>query len=330
LLYVLYGPDSFSIHNEMDNIKISFGGDISADNNVMSIDGSSVNIEEFKIACETIPFLAEKRFVVVNGLLGRFESKNKTSYKSISNRSRNENSEYPQFIESMKNLHQTTILVLIDGEIDKKNPLLGNLSSFAEIKYFPLLKNRDLQDWIKKYVGQKGGRVSSNSAELISKLVGNDLWAMKNEIDKVILFTGDKIIEENDVKLIVSYAQEINVFSMVDSIMDKKLDLAQQQIQQLIAKGASPAYLLSMLARQIRLAMLVKEMTSKKESKSEIQSKLRLADFAFRKSLEQAEKFPIDKIKAFFEKLLDTDIAIKIGKYNEELALSILVVELCQ
>jgi len=58
-------------------------------------------------------------------------------------------------------------------------------------------------------------------------------------------------MEEKDVKLIVSHAQEINVFSMVDSIMDKKLDVAQQQIQQLVAKGATPGYLITMLAARL-------------------------------------------------------------------------------
>jgi DNA polymerase III delta subunit len=36
------------------------------------------------------------------------------------------------------------------------------------------------------------------------------------------------------------------------------------------------------------------------------------------------------RIKQVYQQLLDTDIAIKTGKYTEELALNILVAELCQ
>jgi DNA polymerase-3 subunit delta len=84
-----------------------------------------------------------------------------------------------------------------------------------------------------------------------------------------------------------------------------------------------------MLHRQVRFIVLAKELLAQKISKLDIQSKLRLSDYPLQKTLEQADKYSMPRLKQFYEKLLDTDLAIKTGKYDGELALNILVVELC-
>ena len=43
------------------------------DVNITSFDGREVAFAEFCATCSTVPFLAEKRLVVVRGLLSRFE-----------------------------------------------------------------------------------------------------------------------------------------------------------------------------------------------------------------------------------------------------------------
>nr|NIT57717.1 hypothetical protein [Fodinibius sp.]NIY26299.1 hypothetical protein [Fodinibius sp.] len=62
----------------------------------------------------------------------------------------------------------------------------------------------------------------------------------------------------------------------------------------------------------------------------EIQNKLGLtSEFALRKTLEQADRYPLERLKEVYHKLLEADLSIKTGKYGAELTLSILVAELC-
>ena len=49
-----------------------------------------------------------------------------------------------------------------------------------------------------------------------------------------------------------------------------------------------------------------------------------------RKTLEQANMYPWERIKEVYHKLLEADLSIKTGKYDDELALNILITELCQ
>ncbi len=329
MLYIFYGPDNYSLHRELDTIKKSVGSDAAAGSNVIEVDGDKMSPADLKIACETIPFLADKRLVIISGLLARFESKQKQATVKKSTKKNDQAKDWQQITDCLNNIPETTILVLIDNEVSARNTLLKEISAKAVIKPFPLLKKSDLTGWIQKRVTQSGGKISTEAITLMAKLVGNDLWAMSNEIDKLVLYTNGRFIEEKDVTAIVSHAQETSVFTMVDAILENRTGFAEELMEQLMERGATPTYLLWMLHRQVRFIVLVKELIEQKKNKFDIQSKLGLSDYPLQKTLEQADKYSMPRLKVFYDKLLETDIAIKTGKYDGELAMNILVVEIC-
>ena len=329
MLYVLFGSDNFSLTQELNRIKKCVNDDTSAGANITVLEGSQISLSDLKVTCETLPFLAEKRLVIINGLLKRFDAKAKTTTVKKSPRATDQIKEWQQIANCINNLPDTTILVLVDGEISNRNPLFKEITPVANIKAFSLLRRTELLTWIKKRVAQIGGKISTPAVDLVAKLVGNDLWTMTNEIDKLVLFTGGRLIEEKDIKAIVSHSQEANVFTMVDAILEGKTGFAEELLQQLLYRGAAPTYLLWMLHRQVRFIILVKELKALKKSMVEIQSRLGLSDFPLQKTQEQATKYSLEQLRSFYDKLLETDLAIKTGIYDGELALNILVVELC-
>ena len=330
MIYILYGPDSYSLHQTLETVKKSAGSEAASDSNIVELDGSQISLSGLKVACETVPFLADNRLVIITGLLERFEPKMRiTSPKKMGGKI-DQSQGWQLLANTLKTIPHTTILVLVDGEITNRNPLLKEIAAVAEVKPFPLLKRAALIMWIQKRVVQVGGKMSPPAVELIAKLVGNDLWAMANEIDKLVLYTGSRLIEEKDVLAIVSHAQETSVFTMVDAILENKTSIAEDSLQQLIERGAAPTHLLWMLHRQIRFIILVKELVKQKKTNMAIQAQLGLADYPMQKTLEQAEKYSLESLKSIYKKLLETDLAIKTGKYDGELALNILIAELCQ
>ena len=155
-----------------------------------------------------------------------------------------------------------------------------------------MLKESQLRQWIERRVAAAGGTHIPAGVALMVRLVGNDLWTMANEVDKLVLFTGGRRIEEADVRAVVSNAQEANVFAMVDAILEFRVGAAQELLQQLFQQGMAPAQMLVMLARQVRIIFQVKEMRDRGKSRGEIQSKLGLtSDFLLRKAWEQADKY---------------------------------------
>ena len=331
MLYILLGQDDFSCRQALEKIKMSIGDQTLLATNTTTLDGQQLTLDQLRTVCETVPFLAERRLVIVNGLLERFESKSRPRRQPKTRQNTNQQDECKLFGTYITQIPDSTILVLIDGPIKSNNPLLRELSPKAEVKSFPLLKNDRLRQWIGQRVKQEGGSISAEAVNLLAKLIGSDLWSMASEINKLVLFTSGRRIEEEDVKQLVSHSQEANVFAMVDAILESRAGVAEQLLQRLLEGVAAPAYLLVMLSRQARMIVRAKELRNQRKTEVEIQDKLGLAsEFALRKVLEQADRYPMRQIIEVYHKLLETDLSIKTGQYNGELALNLLIADLCQ
>ena len=330
MLHVLIGEDDFSIRQSLEEIKKGAGDRTALMANTAIFDGQRVTLDQLRGACETVPFLAEKRLVIVEGLLARFETRGKSGKKKPASPT-DQTNDYKQIAGYASQIPDFTELVLVDGRIGNHNPLLRELSAVTTVKSFPLLKESQLRQWVGRRVSEAGGSISSRAVNLLIRFVGNDLWIMSSEVDKLALFAGGRRIEEGDVREVVSYAQEANVFALVDAILEFRAGVAQELLQQLLKHGAAPVQLLVMLARQSRIILQIKEMRSLRKSRSEIQNKLGLtSDFVLRKAWEQADKYSPARLGEVYHRLLETDLAIKTGKLDGELALSILVAELGQ
>ena len=328
MLHVLIGGDDFSIRQALEEIKKGIGDPTALMTNTTVLDGRQVTVEQLRSVCETVPFLSEKRLVIVEGLFERFDSGNRTGRKK-SSRQPEPSEEYRAIAHGIKQLPEFTELVLIGGGIKAGNPLFRELSAMTRVKSFPRLKPSQLSQWIMQRVKAVGGSISPQAINLLIRFVGNDLWIMANEVDKLALFTGGRRIEEADVRAVVSYAQEANVFAMIDAVLEFRVGVAQELLQQLFKQGTAPAQLLVMLSRQVRIIFQIKEMRGRKKSRADIQNKLGLtSDFVLRKAWEQADRYSPARLSEVYHKLLETDLSIKTGRLEGELALNILIAEL--
>ncbi|MFH1647257.1 MAG: DNA polymerase III subunit delta [Chloroflexota bacterium] len=327
---MLIGEDDYSIRQALEEIKKGIGDATALMTNTTVLDGRQATPERLRAAADTVPFLAEKRLVIVEGLLERFEPPNRTVRKKTSRQS--ENLEACRAIaESAARIPDFTEVVVLGGRVGGTNPMLRALSALTKVKVFPLLKDDSLRRWIEQRVSGAGGAIAQGAVDLLVTFVGRDLWTMASEVDKLAMFAGERRIEEADVREVVSGAREANVFAMIDAIMESRVGRAEELFQQLLREGAAPSQLLAMLARQVRLIFQVKELRGQRVPRNEIQSRLGLkSDFVVRKAWEQGDRYTTSRLREVYHRLLETDLSIKTGKYEGELALNILIAELGQ
>jgi DNA polymerase-3 subunit delta len=331
LLYILSGEDDFSIARELDTIKKGIGDQEMLSTNTNILDGKTVTVDEFRAVCESAPFLSEKRLVIVQGLLDRFGIKAPSRGAKTPKKLENQPAAYEVFGNCIFKLPPSTILVLIEEEIKDSNPLLKMISPKAKIKNFPLLKTPELRQWVSNHIVAEGSKISVPALNLLVRLIGSNLWVMTSELNKLATYAYGRQIEEKDVKALVSYTQQSSVFNLVDAIMEFKANEAESILQQFMDKGATASYLLAMFYRQMRLIVRARDLKRQGIKEMDMRQRLGVAsEYAVKKTLEQAARYSMPRIKQVYQQLLDTDIAIKTGKYTEELALNILVAELCQ
>jgi len=332
LLYVLLGEDDYSVRQSLEKIKNSIGDETVRAANITVFDGRQLTVDQLRNSCETVPFLAEKRLVIVEGLLERFNDGGNAGRKKRKSRTGQSDTYFQEIAGYLHRIPDFTTLVLVEGKIGNSNPLLKEASSAkAEIQVFPLLKRDRLRQWIKRRVKEAGGSISEEAVGLLEKYVGSNLWVMASEIDKLTLFARDRAIEAGDVGEVVSSAQEVSVFALVDALLEFRAGEAEKLLEQLLQRGAAPSYILVMLVRQARMLIVVKELRKQRKSGVEIRGKLGLtSEFVFNRISEQANRYSLERLGEMYHRLLEADISIKTGKCEGELALNILVAELSQ
>jgi DNA polymerase III subunit delta len=334
LLYILWGEDEYSREEFIQDVKNKLGDFSLLSTNTSALDGNKLSLNELKACAEAMPFLAEKRLVIIKGLLERFEPKTALSRNKKSSASNSKTNEIQALIECINGIPQSTLLILTDTLEIKKNSFQNNLlyqgiAEKAEIKSFPLMRGIKLTQWIQNRITQKGGSISRQASDILIQLIGGDLYVLTNEINKLVAFTSGRMIEEKDVRMVVSAAQETDIFGMVDAIIDHKIDIAQNILQGLLKNGVAPGQILTLLARQFQMMVQIKDLKSQKKSNSEIQVRMGLNyGFIWEKISTRSEKYSMDQLKQSYLKLLETDLAIKTGKFEGDLALDILVAEL--
>ena len=300
--------------------------------NTTVLDGKQLSLNQFQDICNTMPFLHQLRLVIVEGLLGRLDSGKKLGKRAnkAQSKANDEIGEWELLGDYIEKMPATTVLILVDSELnEKKNALLKRLSPIANVKRFPQLKGERINYWIKTRIAEKGGKISAKAIDLLGELAGNDLWHVNSEIEKLLAFSQGRLITEDDVRQVTSYNREANIFALADAILEGRRRDAQQLLHRLLIEGMSPSYILTMITRQLRLILMTKEVSP--ASRQETMGRLGISrDFVFDKLLRQAKVHSIDTIKRAYHKVLEADMAIKTGKYDGDLSVELLVMDLCE
>ena len=318
MLYILFGADDFSLRERLEELKKGWGDEESLAINTTLFEAQQLTLSQLINACNTAPFLGKNRLVIVEGLLSRFEPRGERYLEG----------EWKALGEYIARMPATTQLTLIDYKISKDNPLLRLLAPTSRVEQFPPLKGAKLQQWIRSRVAKCGGSISPQAVKLLTELAGESLWILANEIEKLCLYALGKRIEEEEVRQVTSYAREANVFAMVDALMERRTPTAMQLLHQLLAEGLAPPYLLFMITRQLRLMVQAKELIPQRLSAAEIQEQLGLpSNYPIDRLLRQAASYPMPRLIEVYHKLLETDMAIKTGRWKDELALDLLLAE---
>ena len=330
-LYIFYGEDDFSAREALGQLKAELGASEAMDPNTTVLDGRQLPFGQLTMLCDTLPFLAGRRLAVVEGLLGRFEDRPDRRPGPRASRAggARELGEWAGLADYVGMMPPSTALVLLDGRLSPRNPLLRQLRGVAQVRDFPPLRGAQLQDWIRARAVQVGGRIAPGAARLLANHVGGNLRLLHEETRKLALYAGARPVQEEDVRQLVSYAREASIFVLIDAMIERRRGDAMRSLQQLLKQGAAAPFIVTMLARQLRLMVQAKVLTEEGASDAELGAALGTpSEFVLRKTLQQSQAYTLPELKGLYQRLLEADLAIKTGAMiEEELTLEVLVAE---
>jgi DNA polymerase-3 subunit delta len=330
VFYIFHGDDQFGLSEELARLRsqLAEGDPVMGDLNTSILDGQRLTFSELRHVTDAMPFMAERRLIIVHGLLARLTPPGRGQTQPESSKFADDLADY------LPHLPETTRLIFCEqAKIPASHPILTVAREEGKrrrgfIREFELPKERDLPGWIRARAIDKDGQISNEAVAVLAALVGSDLRMLDQEIEKLLLYTGGRMVNSDDVALLVSRAREASIFDLVDCVGARQTSRALQILHRLIDDGAAPLYVLAMIARQVRILIQVKELADRGMTGREIAGELHLHPFVVEKGLRQVRNFEMEQLEAAHEKLVDADWAIKTGKSEDLLALDALIVAL--
>ncbi len=330
MIHLLYGEDGLSLEEALAALKKDAGPDELQDINITTLEGASVSFDEFAATCSTVPFLADKRVVIIRGLLSKFEARGFGAGRSQARAQQGEGrlGLWDSMKEYLPTVPDTSDIIFVDGRVTARNPLLSHIKPHAKVQTFPLPSVRDVPVWIKGHAAKLGVSIEPRAIATLAVTIGSDTRVLDSELRKLALYrTGETIMQE-DVNELVSYAREASIFAAVDAVLEGQAGPALRMIQQITTAGQPAVYVITMVARQVRLLLLAKDLKAQRVSPLEVGSRMKLSGYPLTKTLEQEAHFTMERLKLIHKKLLEADLAIKTGLAEEQMALDMLIVEI--
>ncbi len=319
MIILLHGEDTFRSRQRLIKLKEGFKKKYDPRGlNIIQLDGTSLNIEDFNKAVATYGFLSSRRMIVIENLS---QNKNKSFIETV----RDALSELPE---------KENVVIFWEGKVKKtrgrkKAETLFGLKAGEGIiiEEYHRLQGAKINQWVKKEITARESKIEPRALSLLVSLVGDDLWRMTSEIDKLVNYKKGVAITEADVALIVRAKFDTDIFKLTDALATQDQALALKLLDDQITSGTAIPYLLTMLIRQFRILIQVKDFLEQGGGPQQAAQVLKLHPFVAMKSVQQANNFSLDKLKKIYRSLLQVDERIKSSSFNQRVFFDLLTVE---
>ncbi len=196
--YLFHGDEEFvkeSAYRALLNAAVVENPDF----NLTTIDTDSA--QEIISACETLPFMSERRMVVLRRLPVDKDGRAIADY-----------------IERIP--RETVLLFLIKGKADGKTALVKRMKSIGRDVEFNTLDDNEIIRWLISNAKKGGCALSRENAQYILTLTGHDMLNVSNELKKLIAYCNYKDeISYDTIDRMVTRNPEYKLFSMFDAFM---------------------------------------------------------------------------------------------------------------
>jgi DNA polymerase-3 subunit delta len=325
MLYALTGRNEFLREEFVGQLKALMYKLPLGEHNIEEL-GPSARIADIVAACSAVPFLCEKRMVIVRGAVGasqphrarraRQQRSPKTVGLSLAD-------DLAHYVES---LPLTTHLVLAEEDAACLEPVLAARPDAVKREFGPL-RDDQLPAWATARARTYGARISPRAAQELAQLVGADLRELDAEIAKLATYVDQgSTIDVDDVHVLARGGGP-GIFAFHDALAERRAGAALGYARGLLASGHDPLEILAQMNGVVRRLLIAKEILSESRSLAREGPSFGLSasPYALQKLQRQAAPFAASDLDRAYVALRDADLALKTGRCEPELAVELAV-----
>ena len=330
-VYVLHGEDTFGRDEAVQSLKERMRALPAGEHNLTEL-GPETTVAALRLAADAVPFLAERRMVIVRGLIGRLAGRGGGQRRGAGRGRKTADStadEFQALLEYLPDVPWTTSLVLVeDGRLNPEPLVRAIPRGRAAVREYPRVV--DVPGWLRGRATLVGVDLDEGAVRELAMLGGGDLRRLDSELRKLADYAAGRTVTRADVRELV-IGRDVAVWSLLDGLAERRADKALRALHDLYAQGESPEALLGRdIAPHYRRLLLARELSlASKEERARVDVvELGLNPATLRRWSDQAAAFEPSELERALELLLELDRRIKTGETEPEPALEVAVARL--
>lgn len=306
--YLLFGEEAYLKHQYKEKLLNALNPDGDT-MNFSRYEGKGVDVKQLIDLCETMPFFAERRIVLLEDT-GFFKNK------------------CEELADYMKSLPDYLVLVFSESEVDKRSRMYKAVKSGGRVTEFAKQDEKMLMRWAAGILGKEGRKITQRDMELFLTKTGTDMGNIRMELEKLITYTeGQDIVSAVDIEAVCVTQTTNKIFDMVRAVTEKNQKRALELYYDLLTLKEPPMRILFLLAKQFRQLLLTKKMSGEGASQNEIATRLGVPSFVVRNISACARSYTVEELEQAVEDFVDAEEAVKTGRLGDVLSVELLIVK---
>jgi DNA polymerase-3 subunit delta len=283
VIITLTGENDFGRHAALRALIADFVAE-HGDMALEQLDGDTADVARINEALQSVPFLANKKLVVL-----RSPGNNK------------------QFAEKaadiLRDINETTDVVIVEPKLDKRLSYYKFLKKSTDFRAFSAMDEHGAVRWLVDTAKARGGKLSQADAAYLVSRVGNDQQLLANELDKLLLYKPE--ISRATIDLLTDQTFQGKIFDLLDAAFGSNKKRALKMYEEQRAQRVDPLQIIAMLSWQLHiLALLV---YAGNRSADSVAGEAKISPYTARKSQATARNLSKADIKRYVADLLDID-----------------------
>ena len=294
VFYFFTGENSYTLSEELQRWKTTFREKYGPEN-ILILKAGETSVSDILDAVSTMPFIAEKRLVIVEGV----PKIDKEDVALIA-----------------ESLHPATIFVIADSKPDKRIGAVKEIEKRAEIKQFSPLSPQELRTWIRSLVSSLGSSITADAEKHLLETVGTEQRTLEMELRKIVAGSGPTIKPADIDALAVPSGSQV-IWRLTDLLGSKKTGEALQFFLHRVERGEDPYGLWIILLNMIKnLTSVVAAMDAGNSDERSIGQVTGIHPFVVRNLVPLARSMTLANIRSLVAWASDADLQLKSGGYH--------------
>jgi len=319
-VYLLYGEEEYFIKETKKLICEHALADEDAEFNLATIDLEETPVEVAIEEMETLPFMGDRRVVILHN----------PSFLTAERKKEKVEHDLKRLEGYLANPSPTTVAVFIAPypKLDERKKITKELKRNAAVLESKPLYERDLAKWIGSHTKSLGVTISQDGIEALLALTGNHLMMAATELEKLALYAAnEQVIDGAMVDKLVPKNFDQNVFDLVDYILNGQKKKAVELYKELLMQKEEPIRILAAIARQYRIILQVKKLSSQGYGQMQIASKLKMSPYPVKLALKRINHFSEKTLLRVLGQLAELDYRMKTGLGDKEIQLELFILQ---